>query len=80
MDWTNVDLDSAYESSQDILDGYSFDTLLLEASCNLKEINEQTIREQFHKSLASKVNSAKDVFEANLKNIVAKALKERNSD
>ena len=38
MDWKNVDLSSDYERSQDILSSYSFDTLLLEISCNIKDI------------------------------------------
>ena len=77
MNWKNVDLNSAYERDQNILDGYSFDTLLLEISCNLREVNERTIREQFEISLRAKIDSAREVFENNLKNIVKMAIKER---
>ena len=79
MNWKNIDLKSAYERDQNILDGYSFDTLLLEISCNLREVNERTIREQFEISLKSKIESAREVFDNNLKNIVKTALKERKS-
>jgi len=79
MNWNNIDLTSAYERSQDILDGYDSETLLLEVNCNLREINEQTVRAQFMESLNSKIQSAKDIFEANLKNYVAQAIKERNN-
>jgi len=80
MDWDNVNLKSPYESSQNILDGYSFDTLLLEISCNLREINKETIIKQFEESLQSKIGSARDVFKANLKNILKEALRYRAMD
>ena len=73
MNWKNVDLKSAYERSQDILDGYSFDTLLLEISCNLAEINEETITKQFNEALQNKITSAREVFKNNLKNILKEA-------
>ncbi len=46
MNWQNVDLNSPSESSADILDPYSFDTLLLEIECNLTEITPETVRKQ----------------------------------
>ena len=79
MNWKNIDLKSSYERSQDILDAYSFDTLLLEVSCNLREVNEQTIREQFEISLKSKIDSAREIFEANLQNILKEANEYRNN-
>lgn len=77
IDWSNVDLNSAYEASQSILNSYTFDELLLEVHCNIKdiEINEETIRKQFDESLQSKIQSAKEVFESNLKNIANHAKK-----
>lgn len=78
MDWNNVDLNS-HERHSNILDPYSFDTLLLEVSCNLRHISGSTVREQFYASLASHVQSAKEIFESNVDNIVKQALKERNS-
>ena len=77
MDWNNVDLNSAYERGQNILDPYSFDTLLLEIHCNLREINHETVKAQFMESLNSKIQSAKEVFAVNLDNIVKEAQTER---
>lgn len=80
MDYLNIDLNSDYERNADILDGYNLDTLFLEISCNLREINEETVRKQFYESLNSKIQSAKDIFNANLKNIVKYAQEERAID
>ena len=77
MDYLNIDLNSDYERNADILDGYNLDTLFLEISCNLREINEETVKKQFYESLNSKIQSAKDIFNANLKNIVKYAQEER---
>ena len=49
----------------------------LEISCNLIEINEETVKAQFYESLNSKIQSAKDIFNANLQNIVKFAQEER---
>lgn len=80
MNWNNIDLDSPSERYAKILEPYSFDALLLELSCNLKEVNKETIKKQFLESLESKIQCAKDVFEANLNNIVSKATEERNEN
>lgn len=77
MDYLNIDLKSDYERNADILDGYNLDTLFLEISCNLREINEETVKKQFYESLNSKIQSAKDIFNANLQNIVKYAQEER---
>jgi hypothetical protein len=77
MDWKNVNLTSSYERDQDILDPYSFDTLLLEIHCNLPVIDETTVRSHFRQTMADKFRSAHEVFESNLKNIVKQAKKER---
>lgn len=77
MDYFNIDLNSDYERNADILDGYNLDTLFLEISCNLREINEETVRKQFYESLNSKIQCAKDIFNANLQNIVKYAQEER---
>ena len=77
MDYLNIDLNSDHERNADILDGYNLDTLFLEISCNLTEINEETVKAQFYESLNSKIQSAKDIFNANLKNIVKYAQEER---
>jgi len=77
MDWNNIDLDSNYERDQNILFPYTFDILLLEISCNLPEINEKTVTAQFEECLQSKIDCAREVFQANLKNITKQAIKER---
>lgn len=77
MDYLNIDLNSDYERNADILDGYNLDTLFLEISCNLIEINEETVKHQFYKSLNSKIQTAKDIFNANLQNVVKYAQEER---
>ena len=76
-DWNNVDLDSPSNRALEILDGYSFQALLLEIYCNLPEINENTVTQQFETELRNRIDSARDVFQANLKNIVKTAKAER---
>ena len=77
MNWKNVNLKDGYERERDFLDGYSFDTLLLEIQCNLKEINRKTVEEQFLEVLNSRIDDAKEIFYNNIDNIVAQAKKER---
>lgn len=77
MDFLNINLNNDHERNTDILDGYDLETLFLEISCNLREINEETVKAQFYESLNSKIQSAKDIFNANLKNIVKYAQEER---
>ena len=78
MNWKNVDLKSQYERSQNLLDNYDFDTLLLEISCNIPEnkINEITVMEQALKSLNEKIKTAIEILNDNIKNITAKAIEE----
>ena len=77
MDYLNINLNNDHERNTDILDGYNLDTLFLEISCNLREINEETVKQQFYESLNSKIQCAKDIFNANLQNIVKYAKEER---
>ena len=77
MNFLNINLNSDHERNTDILDGYDLETLFLEISCNLREINEETVKQQFYESLNSKIQSAKDIFNANLQNIVKYAQEER---
>lgn len=79
MDWTNVDLEDGYERDQNILDPYNFDTLLLEITCNVRDINPETVRAQFETTLKSKIDSAMEVFANNFENIIKQASKERAS-
>lgn len=80
MNWDNIDLKSEYERNQNIVDSLSFDTLLLEISCNIKEINKDTIRAQFEQDLKSHIDSAREVFNSNLNNILNDALEYRKQD
>ena len=71
--WSNLDLTSEYEKDLPILGSYNINTLLLEINCNVKEINEETIRKQFEEILKSKIDSCKEIFADNLKNITKEA-------
>ena len=77
MDYLNINLNNDHERNTNILDGYDLETLFLEISCNVTEVNEETVKAQFYESLNSKIQSAKDIFNANLKNIVKYAQEER---
>lgn len=79
MNWNNVNLSSPYESSQDFLDGYDFDTLLLEVECNCREITPEAVRQQAIDQLKVKYETAIEILEANLANITAYAQKTRQS-
>jgi hypothetical protein len=76
-DWANIDLSSPSESASNMLDAYSFDTLLLEISCNLRDINKETVRAQAMESIRSKYNTAIEILNDNLENITKHAQKER---
>ena len=80
MNWKKIDLESGYERSQNILDAYSFDRLMLEINCNISDINEETVTKQFEETLRINIHSAKEIFKDNLKNIVKQSLKERNEN
>jgi hypothetical protein len=78
MDFNNIDLNSNYEKDQNIMDSLNTNDLLLMVNCNVKEINEETVKREFEEWLKIAVNSARETFEANKKNITKCALKERN--
>lgn len=80
MNFFNIDLNSPYETNQPILDSYNIETLLLEVSCNLRDINEKTVREQAIVSLKSKYDTAIEILEANIINITNKAIEYRNNE
>ena len=77
MNWNKIDLTSPYERSQDILDGYDSETLLLEVACNCKEITKETIRKQAMYEINLKHKTAVEILEANLDNYLTEALRER---
>ena len=78
MNWENVNLKSSYERAQNIIDPLSFDTLLLEISCNVKNIDKETVMKQFEDNLKSKIQSAREVMLNNLDNIIKEAQEYRN--
>lgn len=77
IDWNNIDLNSPYECDLHLLDPLKFSDLLLEINCNLPKISAESVRAQFRKDLQSRVDEAKEIFEANLPNIVRHALSVR---
>lgn len=80
MDWNNINLKDNYERSQNIIDPLSFDTLLLEISCNVREINKETVLAQFETDLQNRIISAREIMLSNLDNIVKDAQEYRNND
>lgn len=74
-----VNLDG-HEIDLNILEPISFEELLLEVQCNLPSITKETISAQFEENLAAKVREAREVFRANLPNLLEKALATRKID
>ena len=72
-DYSNIDLNSGYQKDLNIIDPLSFADLLLEINCNLPTINEWTVRRQFEEDLQRTIEAAREIFEANLSNIVKHA-------
>ena len=80
VNWSMIDLSSPHETSLPLIYEYTFDGLLLEISCNLREINEKTVMAQFEEALSSRTQSARDIMKENITSIVdhAKAQREEN--
>ena len=72
-DWNNIDMHSPYETSLNLIENLTFDTLLLEIGCNCEKIDEQTVTAQFEEDLRSRIESAREIFQANLESIIRKA-------
>ena len=78
MNWNNVNLsEDSSEREANLIDGLTFDTLLLEIHCNIKDINAETITKQFNDDLNNRIEEAKSIFNSNLNNIINQAKKER---
>ena len=73
MNWNKINLESGYELAQPIIDSLNLDTLLLEVDCNLRDKTEATIMAQFEIDLQSRIISAREIMQANIKNIVKHA-------
>jgi hypothetical protein len=80
MDWRNIDLKDGWEADLNLIENLKFSTLLMEINCNLPYINEQTVRKQFETDLRSRIDDAREIFEANLANIVKHAQERRNEE
>jgi len=79
MDWTNIDLESGYEKSQNLMDGYTFEQLLLEIYCNLREENltPEEIKKHTESVFKAKYEEAIEILNDNLINITNYAKNER---
>lgn len=79
MDWKNIDLESGYEKSQNLMDGYTFEQLLLEVYCNLKEENltPEEIKKHALSVFKAKYSEAIEILDSNLINITNYAKNER---
>ena len=72
-DWNNIDMHSPSETSLNLVENLTFDTLLLEIGCNCEKIDEQSVTKQFEEDLRSRIQSAREIFQANLQSITRKA-------
>lgn len=79
MDWNNINLNSEYERSQNFLDGYDFETLLLELQTNFKteDLTEEKVLNHAFKAIENRVKEAKEILRDNIKQIVQVEQKER---
>lgn len=77
MNWNNIDLNDNYERDQHLIDSLTFSTLLLEVGCNCRVIDEDSIKKQFEEDLQTRIVEAREVFAANLANLVKYAQLER---
>ena len=79
MNWNNLDLsEDSHERDANLVDPLTFDGLLLEIHCNIKEINQETVKFQFIKDMQYRLEEAQSIFNSNIDNIVKQAKKERN--
>jgi hypothetical protein len=77
IDWNNIDLTDSYEASRNLIEGMTFDTLLLEINCNLPNITLEAVEAQFEADLKSRVREARDIFRMNKVSITRHARKAR---
>ena len=79
MDWKNIDLENGYEKSQNLMENYTFEDLLLEIYCNFKEeeIDEVSIFDYAKSVFKMKYEEAIEILNDNLVNITNHAKNER---
>ena len=82
MDWKNIDLKSGYEKSQNLMENYTFEQLLLEVYCNIREENltPSEINKHALSVFKAKYDEAIEILNDNLINITNHAKNERNED
>ena len=70
-DWSNIDLTDNYERNLNLLEPYSFDTLLLEINCNIPNDKRtpKAIKNHAIGVLRMKYLEALEILEENLENI-----------
>ncbi len=81
-DWSNIDLSDNYQRNLNLLENYTFDILLLEVSCNIKdsEINKETVKKQALESINAKYQESLELLNDNLDNLTNEAIKEANNN
>lgn len=79
--WSKINLSDSYQRNSNLLENYTFDTLLLEVSCNIKdsEINKETVKKQALESINAKYLEALEILNDNLDNLTKEAIKEANN-
>jgi hypothetical protein len=79
--WSKIDLSNGYQRNLNLLENYTFDTLLLEVACNIKdsEINKETVKAQALESINAKYIEALEILNDNLDNLTSEAIKEANN-
>jgi hypothetical protein len=82
QEWANLDLSRPSEQDRRILEPYTFATLLLEVSHNIRgeDITPDTIRREFEQRMKERAECAREVFEANTEAIYLQAIAERDMD
>ena len=63
MDYLNIDMQSPYETDQNILTHYSIDRLLLEISCNMRDISKEAIIKHANKCIDDTPEDTANVLE-----------------
>lgn len=63
--------------SDNLLDGITFDELILQVHCNCREITPQAVRNELKKTLMSRLEDMDYLLERNVDAIMAEAMKGR---
>jgi viroplasmin and RNaseH domain-containing protein len=77
--WENIDLKSSYQRSLNILDPYSFETLLLEIHCNLstEKLTKEAVLSHAKDILKAKYTEALQILEDNAEAVLNYELAQR---